>query len=245
MSLLLVGLSTLSAAQRSSLDSAVHIPYLSATGGYYLPASDLASRVGTFAAVGAQAGLKFASNIYLSMRVDYLFGNQVMEDDILDNLKTSEGGIIEVGGELTSPLLEMRGMLIALSAGYVFKLPGKNHNSGFLLSGGPVYLRHKIGIDYRDAQIPQLEEGYVKGYDRLTAGFGIQEFAGYIFFGRRRFVNFYAGLEFIQSRTKSLRKYNYDEQQADTEIRNDYAAGLRAGWMITLRRRQPEKFYYD
>ncbi len=180
----------------------------------------------------------------MGLKIDYLFGNTVKEDDILDNIRTSEGGIIEIGGQLTDPIIEMQGYSISLLGGYLFPVFGPNPNSGILVAAGPTFLSHRISIDYRDAQIPQLEGDYIAGYDRLTSGWGLNEFVGYMYNGRKRLISFYAGFDFSQTWTQSVRGYNYDEMRFDNETRRDNMIGFRFGWMITMYRNAPQQFYY-
>ena len=226
------------------VDSSLTIPYIGISYGLHFPGGDLKDRFGLVNTIGGQFGLKFKSNIFLAYKLDYVFGENVKETDILDNLRTSEGGIIEQGGQLTDPILDLEGYTMSLMAGYVLPIIGPNPNSGILVSAGPCFLQHRIQIDYRDAQIPQLEGDYIKGYDRLTYGFGLNEFVGYMHYGKRKLINFYVGLDFMQTWTKNRRGYNYDELSSDNKVRHDNLLGFRFGWMMTLYRRAPEKFYY-
>ena len=91
-----------------------------------------------------------------------------------------------------------------LSGGYVFPVLSPNPNSGIIVSGGIGILQHKILIDFRDAQIPQLGEEYKKGYDRLSYGLALNQFVGYVFFGNKKLINFYAGVELTQAWTKTV-----------------------------------------
>ena len=229
---------------QSMIDSAITIPYIGISYGFHGPQGDLKDRFGTISTIGGQFGLKLKSNIYMAFKMDYAFGNKVKEEGMLDNIRTSEGGIIEVGGQLTDPILDMQGYTIALMGGYLMPFLKANPNSGFLVSIGPSFFQHKIEIDYRDAQISQLEGDYEKGYDRLTSGFGLNEFIGYIYFSRRKLINFYAGFEFMQTWSKSKRGFNYDTMESDDKTRKDNLAGFRFGWVLTLYRRAPEQYYY-
>jgi hypothetical protein len=226
------------------IDSAITVPYFGVAYSVNAPGGDLKDRFGILSSIGGQFGMKFKSNIHLAVKMDYVFGKNVKEDDVLDNLRTSEGGIIEIGGQLTNPIVDMEGYSISLMGGYVLPLFGPNPNSGILITAGPCFLQHRIQIDYRDAQIPQLENGYYKGYDRLTYGLGINEFIGYIHYGKRRLINFYVGFDFMQTWTKNRRGYNYDEARYDNDRRHDNLAGFRFGWLLALHRRAPEEFYY-
>ena len=226
------------------LDSSLAIPFIAVSYAVEFPSADLQDRFGTFSSVGGQFGIKFKSNVYVGIKAHYLFGNKVKETTILDSIKTSEGGVIEVGGELTSPLFDMSGYSIFLSGGYVIPVLSPNPNSGIMLSAGFGFLQHKIVIDYRDAQIPQLDEDYKKGYDRLSNGFALNQFIGYVYFGNRKLINFYAGIDLTQAWTKNRRGYNYDTRSYDNATHFDSMIGIRVGWMITLYRRAPEEYYY-
>ena len=109
---------------------------------------------------------------------------------------------------------------------------------------GPVYMSHKIRIDDIGRQSPQLLNAYKKGYDRLTAGLGVQEYIGYMYMSNKRMLNFFFGFEFMQGFTKSQRSYDYDLRQADTDKRIDMLSGFRIGWVLPLYTRHPQEFYY-
>ena len=72
----------------------------------------------------------------------------------------------------------------------------------------------------------------------------MNEFIGYVHFGKRKLINFYLGFDFTQAWTKNKRGYNYDEMQKDQQIHFDTMTGFRIGWMVTLYRRAPDEFYY-
>ena len=233
-----------SPAQKRMIDSSLTIPMIGVSYGMQFPHADMGKRFGMYSGIGGQFGLKLKSRVYLGLKIHYIFGGNVKEDNILDNIRTSEGGIIEVGGELTDPILEMTGYSAFVSGGYLFPVIGPNPNSGILVTSGFGILQHRIKIDYRDAQIPQLNETYRKGYDRLTNGFAMNQFIGYMHFGRRKLINFYAGIEFTEAWTKNRRGYNFDQMRYDNTLRFDSSFGLRVGWMIALYRRAPEQFYF-
>lgn len=230
-------------SQPSMMDSSITIPYIGISYGYHVPKQDLAERFGSFSTIGGQFGIKMKSGLHLSMKIDYVFGEYVKED-VLKNLRTTEGGIIEIGGELSNPILDLEGYTVSVMGGYLFPVIGPNPNSGILVSGGFCFLQHRIQIDYRDGQIPQLEGDYIKGYDRLTNGFGFNEFIGYLHYGKRKLINIYAGVDLMQTFTSNKRGYNYDEGKEDHQKRKDHTIGFRLGWMLTLHRRAPQQYYY-
>jgi hypothetical protein len=79
-----------------------------------------------------------------------------------------------------------------------------------------------------------LSEAYQKGYDRLTMGPALTQFVGYSYQSNNRYYNFFIGVDFMEAFTKSVRKYNYDTRQADTDQRLDITYGLRVGWLIPI-----------
>lgn len=227
------------------LDSSLTIPFIAVSYAPEFPTADLNDRFGTFSSIGGQFGIKFKSNVFVGFKAHYLFGNRVKETGILDSIKTHEGGIIEVGGGLTDPLLDMSGYSMFLSGGYIIPVLSPNPNSGIMLTCGFGILQHKIIIDFRDAQIPQLEDDYKKGYDRLSNGFSMNQFIGYAYFGNKKLINFYAGLDLTQAWTKNRRTYNFDTRSYDNATRFDSMIGIRFGWMITLYRSAPDEYYYQ
>lgn len=231
-------------SQRQMLDSAINIPFLGPSYGVHWPQADLNTSFGLIQSMGGQFGFKFKNNVYAGLKMDYIFSNKVDYKNVLDNIRTSEGGIIEIGGQLTDPIIDMQGYTVSLMAGYLFPVLGPNPNSGFLVAAGPCFMQHRLKIDYRDAQIPQLEDQYIYAYDRLTNGFGMNEFIGYIFFSRRKLFNIYAGVDLMQTWTKNRRGYIYEEGRTDNATRRDNTVGFRIGWIITLYRRAPMEYYY-
>ena len=75
--------------------------------------------------------------------------------------------------------------------------------------------------------------------------------------GRRRVANFYAGFEFYQAFTKSLRDRVFDQVVYDSNSntykvvgkdKNSYLDlffGIKVGWMLPIYRRAPDKYYYN
>jgi hypothetical protein len=75
--------------------------------------------------------------------------------------------------------------------------------------------------------------------------------------GRTRILNFYAGLEFYQAFTKSLRDRDFDrliyDQATDSykvlgKDNNKYLDlfyGIKIVWMIPINKRAPDKYYYN
>lgn len=229
---------------QSMVDSAITIPMVGISYAYQIPGGDMSRRFGNNSSIGGKFAIKLKSNAYIELKANYIFGGKVKETDVLRNIRTPAGGIIERGGELTNPLITESGYDFFILGGYIFHIFGPNPNSGILIAGGPGFLQHQLIIDYRNAQIPQLSKEYRRGYDRLTNGFALNQFIGYTHFAKNRLINFYLGFDFTQAWTKNRRGYNYDEMGLNEGSRFDMLTGFRIGWLLALHRRAPEKFYY-
>ncbi len=72
----------------------------------------------------------------------------------------------------------------------------------------------------------------------------INEFIGYLFLGKTRILNFYAGFEFVQAWTKNRRDVNFDTGEKDDKLRFDILTGFKIGWVIPLYKRTPSDYYF-
>lgn len=225
-------------------DSSFFIPMIQASYAYQFPGNDMKERFGSNSNIGGSFMLKTKSNWYYGIKGNFIWGKTSHETSILDAIQTSDGFIIDSDGLLTSIYLEERGSSFFVVGGRLFNQLGLNKNSGLLIYGGVGTLHHKIGINYID-EIPNLNKDYKKGYDRLSFGFAVNGFVGYLYLGKSRIVNFFGGVDITQGWTKNLRKFNFDTQQLDNEKRSDFLIGPRVGWIIRLNKRTPQEFYYD
>ncbi len=226
-------------------DSSLFIPMVKISYAAQLPAGDMSKRFGVSSALGLNFSIKTKNNLYFGIDGGFIFGNNIKENGILDSLKTSGGFIINQNGNPAKIRLFERGYTLSLHIGKLFNIWSHNKNSGLLVYAGPTYLQHKIRIDDVGNQTPELAKDYVKGYDRLTSGFGFHEFIGYVYLGNNRILNFFGGLDLMQAFTKSRRSYDYDLMKADTAKRLDMLYGIRLGWILPLYKRTPQQFYYQ
>lgn len=212
---------------------------------YQLPRGDMAKRFGNNSNVGINFMRKLNNNFVWSIDANYLFGNKLKEDNILDSLETVKGQLLNNQGAYSDIRLYERGINIYARAGKLFPVLNPNPNSGILVTFGVGFLQHKIRIETIDNNVPYLDSEYKKGYDRLTNGLSLHEFAGYLYTGSNRMINFYAGFEFTQAFTKNRRDYDFFLMKKDDNKRIDYLNGIRFGFMIPLYRRAPREFYFQ
>jgi hypothetical protein len=201
---------------------------------YRVPSGAFGKTYGAFSSVGTGAMFKTKNNWVVSGELNYLFGKEIKEVEILNNLLCSGGYIGSINGAPANYSVFMRGIDAYVKVGRVFGFNKRNMNSGIFVQGGIGYIQHKIKLTPHDNDIPQLDADYVKGYDRLSSGIAFNEFVGYIYHSRNRFVNLYFGLDLMQAQTYNRRTYNYDQASFDLNKKIDYSTSFRFGWMIPI-----------
>ncbi|NNM93841.1 MAG: hypothetical protein HKL88_00070 [Bacteroidia bacterium] len=209
-----------------------------------LPGGNLAQMFGFNSNLGGCVLYKTHHNWFFGAQGQFIFGNQLRQPGLLDSIATHDGNIIGSAGDYPQITYFERGYAVELSAGKLFHL-GKNVNSGILLMGSVGYIRHKVFIDIQGGEYtPQLTGQYLYGYDHLTAGACVSEFAGYQYLGPKKMLNFFAGFEFMQGFTKSLR-YDFETRMQNTNLQYDLLNGIRVGWILPIytSHRQDVSFY--
>lgn len=232
-------------SQQNVKDSTIKTSGISLGFSYQIPQNDLAERFGNYSNIEVSFFKKYKSNFEWSINGSYLFSRNVTEPYLLSNLITSEGIIINSGGNPAQVSIEQRGFTSTAGISKIFPLLANNPNSGIKIKAEIGYLWHKIKIEELDNTVAALTKDKLKGYDRLTGGLLLKQGIGYQFMSNNQMVNFYVGFEFGQGFTKSLRGYNYDTASFDTGKRNDNYYGVRISWMIPFYKRTAKEFYFD
>lgn len=232
-------------AQRDLKSESVFTPIYGLTYKASVPGGDFAKRWGFSNALGAELNFKLKSNITFGLESQFLFGNTFKELSIFDNLINEDGNITNLAGQQGDVLFLLRGANFTGQLGYVFTQVGKGPNAGLWINGGIGYQFHKIRIEHTYDEIPQFDDSYAKGYDKLSMGIVTKQFIGYLQQGNRKFLNFYAGFEFAQGFNKNVRTFNFDTEGLEDELRYDLFFGIKVGWMIPIYKRQLQEYYYD
>ena len=206
------------------------------------PGGDLANRFGFNS--NAQLGVYYKSktNWLLGVQGAFIFGNTLRETNIFDSIATPDNNLITNDGSYASITYFERGYDVQLSVGKIFAFKKPNPNSGILVMVSGGYLRHKIDIKNKAGWPPQITGSYVEGYDRLTAGYCVTEFIGYQYLSNHRMINFFAGFEFTQGFTKSLR-FDFNTESMNTATRHDLLNGFRVGWILPIYKQASNQFY--
>jgi hypothetical protein len=232
-------------SQSNIRDSSIAMNIVGINYGLQMPVGDMADRFGTNSKIGLDYSYKFKDNLFLGVNGGYIFGGKVKEDSILAGIANEQGLIIGNDGKFAEIRMFERGYYVSLIFGKLFTFKKPNPNSGILVVAGPEFMQHKISIQPLGNTVPQLDEQYRKGYDRLTNGVGLLESVAYYYFSNHYLVNFYFGFDFIQSFNENRRDFNYDTMEKDDKKRVDLLFGLKAGWMLPIYKKAPSKFYYE
>ena len=210
----------------------------------HVPGGAIAQRYGMNMGVGGSYMLKLASGWMLAADFTFFSGNDFKADSVFDAVRDEYGDFINTFAEIGEAAFYERGFYTGLRAGKLFPIIGPNPNSGIvvLLSGG--LLQYKTLIHQDGREVPYILEDYSKGYDRLTNGFGLSQFIGYLHLDSHEPINFYVGFEFHQAWTKNRRDWNFDSMEKDLNLYNDYLFGIRFGWIFPINKNTVDTYYY-
>lgn len=241
--LIFSGLANLLAQTTNVQDSVVKANLVMVEGAVGFPGGDLADRFGFHGMAGAGWQTKTENNWLIGFSGHYLFGNVIKEDSMLINIQNENGFVLGNDGGLYNPVLFEQGFDLQFQVGKITDFLQVNPNSGLTIMGGVGFFQHNIQIYIDEAFVPQLNDEYKKGYDRLSNGIIFSEFVGYTIFGSKQFVNFRAGLEFSQALTKGRRGITFDTFDLQDETRLDLMLNLKVAWILPIYEK-PERRYY-
>lgn len=230
---------------QSFVDSSDFITFFDINAGYYIPAADMSERFGLNASVGGAFNIKNKKNWTFGCSYNYIFGDDVKnERTYLSSILVEDGFIIDGNGQYAEINLMERGWNVFLSAGKIIPVVKRNRNSGIWINTGFGLLEHRILINNPLNLAPQIKGDYKKGYDKLSNGFALNQFVGFIWMNKKSIFNTYAGLNVTAAWTENRRSYDFVIAQKPNEKRFDMIIGIKVGWVIPVYRRTPDPFYY-
>lgn len=233
-------------AQLNVKDSASSFWFLQPHLSLQFPGGDMKERFFMNSAVGFGVNYKTDKNWMFGAEMSYMFAEKVRnEDQILSNINTSEGFVIDQTGVFANIHFRQRGFFTGVKAGKIFQTRFGNPNSGVLLLGSLGLLQHKIRIEVYENTAPQLRDDYIKGYDKLTNGPAGSLFLGYMHVSDAKITNFTIGAEYIYGRTQSRRDYDFVLMGKDESIRHDQLFSIRFTWLIPVYSRAPKDYYFN
>ena len=243
-SLLLI-VTTLALAQGTVRDTSLFDPHVTMSYAYQVPGGDLANRFGNNSNLSLGFHIKAHSQWYYGVQGQFLFGTKVIQEEgFLQNLMVDGSYVLDNDGYPATLVIQQRGFALSADVGRLFPVIGPNINSGVLVKAGAGFLQHKIRIEHQETYIAQLEDEYLKGYDRMANGPAVTGFVGYYHMSNNRLINFTIGVEGWRAFTEPRRPMNFDTQVREEGTRNDILLGIRAGWTLHLYKRMSNNFYY-
>ena len=211
---------------------------------YQIPTANLAKTFGSNSAIGASYFLETINNIFSGVEGNYMFGNNVKDSSLFDNISTSTGSIIDAAGYYANINLLQRGFDAHIFAGYAFHF-SENNLSGIYFSQGFGYMQHQIFIDTKNQNIPQLNEEMKKGYDRFSNGFSTKFSADYKYYHKKGKFQISSGVNYTMAYTKIQRAYNFaNEERYPNKRRWDQLLGFKLEVIIPIHRKNKEEFHY-
>jgi len=225
---------------------------LAANGDFDIPAGDIAKEFGLSYRVGPGILYKTSSNWLFGAKCDFILGDVVKQDSLMINIRdkystdnTHVYEFINNNGEREGVPVYERGYMIALQAGKIIPLGKKHPDNGLELLTSAGFIQYKIDIYNDNKDIPELQGNYLKGYDRLTNGAFVEEYAGYIYFAKNRLLNFTIGVDLMVGFTQDRRSFLYDVMRTDNAQRTDFLFGIRGGWFIPIFKRKSEDLLFE
>jgi hypothetical protein len=233
--------------QRDVTKGVIGTPYVGVHFGMNTPRGDFAERYGFNSHMGAIAGYKTKRNWIYALDGNFMFGNKIRVEGLLDNLKDANGNITNSSGTPAQILFFLRGFNVNAMVGKVIPILSPNDNSGLMIQLGAGYIWHRIRIESQEDEVPQIEEENLKGYDRLSIGVNTTQFIGYNFMANQGVYNFYGGFYFMQGFTKDQRDVYWDKpnELVSKDLRFEFQFGFKVGWLVPVYKRQPKEFYFD
>ncbi|MBL7828693.1 MAG: hypothetical protein JNJ57_18810 [Saprospiraceae bacterium] len=209
--------------------------------GGQLPGGDLYDRFGLNGVYGGGVEFLTENNFFIGLEGLGIFGTEV-KDDPLINLRTPDGFIIGNDRALASVALRQRGWYAGGNIGKIFTFNDQRHGLRVSLGGG--WQQHKIRVQDNRQVLTQITGDYIKGYDRLTAGFTLNQFIGWQHLGKLRRNNWMIGFEFSQGFTKSFRDWDFSEMKKLEGNRLDLRFGIKAAWTLPFYMTKSDEIYY-
>jgi hypothetical protein len=237
--ILLLSIFSLNIAAQENKQSAFAFNY-----NYQIPNGNLSDVFGNNSAIGASYFLERNNNMILGIEGSYIFGTEIKDITIFNNISTSTGSIIAADGNYANVNLMQRGFDTYFFAGYALHF-SEDNLSGIYISQGFGYLQYQIFIDTKNENIPQLDEDMKKGYDRFSNGFSTKLSIDYKYYHKKGRFQISSGLNYTMAYTKIQRTYDFSNNEYYSKERNwDQLLGLKIEIIIPIHRRNNEKFHY-
>ena len=211
---------------------------------YQFPIGELSNKFSNNSAIGINFLKKNKTNFFYGVKASFIFGGNVQDSTIFNNINTELGYVIDGNGTYANIILLQQGFSSNAYAGYALHTK-ENTINGIYLSFGLGFLQHKINIETKNQYIPQLSNEYKKGYDQLTNGLSTHYNIDYMLIDDKNKFKIFTGINYSLAFTKNRRAYNFSTSSfSENQIRFDQLLGVHFGIIIPINRRNNEEFHY-
>lgn len=208
------------------------------------PYGNMGDRFGFNSRFGLHISYKMKKNWLVGGEAGFLFGTNVREGYVLDNISLPSGQFISQNNDLIRVKPQEQGFDVKFTTGKIVPFSEKYPDAGLLFMTSLGFLQHFIAINVKEASLPQLNKTYRKGYDRMANGPVVSQFIGGIFLSRKTFASAYAGLQFDAAFTQGRRAYDFYSRAPLKDKRIDLFIGIKVGWVIPVFTQTSEKEYF-
>lgn len=215
--------------------------------GLHRPYGDMAERFGMNSSLGPGINYKTKSNWIFGLNYQWLFGQNVLETNMLDSIAGPDGHILDEQGTIAVIRFFERGHAGYAQVARLFPVNPANKNSGIFIQAGVGFMMHRVYIFSSTTTVPQLSDEMKKGYDRKAAGVSFKQFFGYQHLDPAKRINILAGIEIQEGLTQPMRSFDYDRRKAETERRLDILVAPKIGIILPVytKKRSDEEFFTD
>ena len=211
---------------------------------YQMSIGSSTSPFGNNSAVGSSYFFELDKNIIFGVEANYLFGTDMNDSTIFENISTSNGGIIGSDGYYANINLMQRGLDSYLFTGYAIH-PSKSNSSGFYILQGFGYIEKKIFIDTKNQNVPQLDENMKKGYDQFSNGFSTKTSIDYKYYHNKGRFQMSIGVNYTMTYIKNQREYDFANNKYYSSKRTwEKLLGLKTEIIIPINRKNENQFHY-
>ncbi len=240
---LIFGILTYSQNLNLSKQGFLFAPHLA----YQIPSGDLAKTYTNFSSIGLSSLYKTKGNLMFGIDYDWYFGNSINEQGNFSQITAESQQIIDAEGNFSVVRLNIKGNYGTANCGYLINLPKDEANSGILVMVGAGVMQHKIDIISSQNKIPQINNEYEYGYDKLAYGFATKQYLGYQYLTNKNRYHLRAGIEFNQGFTQGRRTWDFNANKSGLDKRRDNTIALKFGIIVPVytKAATDEEFFID